>query len=412
MVAATPASPLPDAEYRASRLFRLSIGIFFIGGFLTSSVSLLVPQLKLMLDLDYKGALLVQLAFHASYLLFAVPITWAIVRSGYMRAIVTGLAVMTLACLALVWAQQALSFALVLGSLLLLSAGQTFLQIASNTVVTVIGPSRGAARRLTLLQGFNSLGTVMGPLISAPLLLGELDVRAGGSATASLPFIGTALVTAVLALAYALDRDLLSGAGERRFAPTRQMFAVLRARRLRWGTAAIFAYVGAEVAIGALLPNVLMRPDRLAASPVTAGQLVSLYWGGAMVGRFAGAFAMARIAETRLLLGVSVGAIALTLAAIVLPGAAGAAMLIAVGLCNAIMYPTIYALALPDDAREAPVASMWLCMAVVGGAIVPVATGALADIVTLLPALILPAACYALIARFALLCARTLENPA
>jgi FHS family L-fucose permease-like MFS transporter len=404
MGTATSALPFPDIERRASRLFRLSIGVFFIGGFLTSSVSLLVPQLKLMLHLDYREALLVQLAFHASYMLFAVPITWAIVRSGYMRAIILGLAIMTLGCMALTWAQEAMSFSLVLGALLLLSGGQTFLQIASNTVVAVIGPSQGAARRLTLLQGFNSLGTVMGPLISAPLLLGEVDASAHGSLPPTLPFTGTALITAFLGVAYLVNRNLLADGETRRSAASWHMLAVLRSSRLRWGTAAIFVYVGAEVAIGALLPDVLMRPDRLNATPVMAGQMVSLYWGGAMVGRFMGAWIMARMREAKLLLTVASGAILLILAAILLPGSMGAGALIAVGLCNAIMYPTIYVLALPSDEQEAPAASMWLCIAVVGGAIIPVTTGALADMITLLPALLLPAACYALIARFAMLC--------
>jgi FHS family L-fucose permease-like MFS transporter len=393
-----------DDERIAARLFQLSIGVFFIGGFLTSSVSLLVPQLKLMLALDYAQALLVQLAFHASYLLFALPITAFIVAAGYMRAIATGLAIMAAGCLSLAIAQHALSFALVLGALLLLSGGQTFLQMASNTVVTVIGPSRAAARRLTLLQGFNSLGTVAGPMISAPLLLAGRGSKAESIASATLPFAGTAIVTALLALAYFAHRALLGrGAKEApRFVSPRQMFAIFaQVRRLRWGTLAIFVYVGAEVAIGALLPSVLMRPDRLGASPVAAGQLVSLYWGGAMVGRFAGAWIMARVDEARLLAAVALGGTALTLAAIVLPGGAGAGALTAVGLCNAIMYPTIYALAFPDDARQAPVASMWLCMAVVGGAIVPMLTGAIADATTLLVSLVVPAACYLVIAWFA-----------
>lgn len=409
MVTATSTLTIPDGDYIATRLFRLSIGVFFIGGFLTSSVSLLVPQLKLLLHLDYREALLVQLAFHSSYLLFALPITWAIVRNGYMRAIVIGLAVMTLGCLALTMAQTVLSFAMVMGALLLLSAGQTFLQIASNTVVAVIGPARGAVRRLTLLQGFNALGTVMGPLISAPLLLSELDAGAARGIDPTLPFVGTALVTAVLSLAYMRYRNLLVRGEAQPFAGIRQMFQLIRLRRLKWGTAAIFFYVGAEVAIGALLPTVLMRSDRLGVTPVAGGQLVSLYWGGAMVGRFIGAWVMTRMAEYRLLLAAALGAVALTLAAIILPGALGAGALIAVGLCNAIMYPTIYALALPADDRQAPVASMWLCMAVVGGAIIPLATGALADGIALLPALLVPAACYAFIARFAALCAQPQE---
>lgn len=401
-----------NPESVANRLFRLSIGVFFIGGFLTSSVSLLVPQLKLMLALDYAEALLVQLAFHASYLLFALPITAFIVAVGYMRAITTGLAVMAAGCLSLAIAQNALSFALVLGALLLLSAGQTFLQMASNTVVTVIGPSRGAARRLTLLQGFNSLGTVAGPMVSAPLLLADRGAAPAGAFATTLPFAGTAAVTTLLAFAYFRHRGLLSRQDEaQRFVSTRQMFRIFgQVRRLRWGTLAIFVYVGAEVTIGALLPSVLMRPDRLAASPVAAGQLVSLYWGGAMLGRFVGAWVMMRVDEARLLAGVAFGAVVLTLAAIVLPGIPGAAVLIAVGLCNAIMYPTIYALAFPEDERQAPVASMWLCMAVVGGALVPLLTGAVADRATLLPSLAVPAACYLIIVCFASLCARQSER--
>ncbi len=401
----------PERGAAATLLFRLSVGVFFIGGFLTSSVSLLVPQLKLMLSLDYTQAFMVQLAFHASYLLFALPITAFIVGSGYTRAIVAGLAVMSAGCVALAVAQGSLSFALVLGALLLLSGGQTFLQIASNTVVAVIGPARGAAGRLTLLQGFNSLGTVAGPLLSAPLLLAQVDRGHEwrpiiGLSAAALPFVLTALVTAVLALAYARHRRALeSGQRGEGFVPARRLFAVLgESRRLRWGTAAIFVYVGAEVTIGGLLPSVLMRPDRLGAGAVTAGQLVALYWGGAMVGRFAGAWIMRHMAEARLLQAAALGAVALTLAASVLPGAAGALVLVAVGLCNAIMYPTIYALALPEDARAAPVASMWLCMAVVGGAIVPVLTGAVADASGLLESLIVPAGCYVLIAAFAAIC--------
>ncbi|EJL29292.1 fucose permease [Novosphingobium sp. AP12] len=409
-------NPRPEShdENAASRLFRLSVGVFFIGGFLTSSVSLLVPQLKLMLALDYTQALLVQMAFHASYLLFALPITAFIVASGYMRAISAGLAIMAAGCLSLAIAQHALSFALVLGALLLLSAGQTFLQMASNTVVTVIGPSRGAARRLTLLQGFNSLGTVAGPMISAPLLLAGRDSRTAWTFTATLPFAGTAAVTALLAFAYFRHRSLLGRDEDRggtRFVSTGQMFRIFaQVKRLRWGTAAIFVYVGAEVTIGALLPSVLMLPDRLGAGPVAAGQLVSLYWGGAMLGRFAGAWAMTRVNEARLLAGAALGAVALTIGAIVLPGGVAAGALIAVGLCNSIMYPTIYALAFPDDDRQAPIASMWLCMAVVGGAIIPLVTGTVADATALLPSLMVPAACYLFIACFASLCARIPET--
>ncbi|KQM21534.1 MFS transporter [Novosphingobium sp. Leaf2] len=397
----------------AKRLFWLSIGVFFVGGFLSSAVSLLVPQLKAMLTLDYKGALLIQLAFHSSYLFFALPAALAVVRVGYMRAIALGLSVMTAGCLSLAVAQGARQFVLVLGALLLLSAGQTVLQIASNTVVTVIGPSRGAAFRLTLLQGFNSLGTVLGPLLSAPFLLADVAPGSDAAVRASLPFVSCGAVLAALGALYLGHRELLrdaaSGSDGLPERWNRKIFAVLRDPRLLWGTVAIFVYVGAEVTIGTLMTNVLMLPERLSLSPVSAGRMVSLYWAGAMVGRFAGAWLMTRVGEAALLMYAALGAVLLTGAAIVLPGLAGSAALIAVGLCNAIMYPTIYAMAMPRDARLAPLASMWLCMAVVGGAIVPMLTGVLADAIGLLASLLLPALCYVAIAVFAIACTRPRE---
>ncbi|AUW58581.1 MFS transporter [Sphingobium sp. SCG-1] len=400
-------------EFVAKRLFWLSIGVFFIGGFLSASVSLLVPQLKLLLVLDYKGALLIQIAFHSSYLLFALPAAVAVVRIGYMRAIFMGLAVMAAGCLALAVAQGLRDFVLVLGSLLLLSGGQTILQIAANTVVTVIGPSRGSAARLTLLQGFNSLGTVLGPLLTAPYLLANLSPGDTVAVTASLPFVASGAILSVLSIVYFSHRTLLPN--KREMPPvswTKGMTSVLRDRRLIWGIFAIFVYVGAEVTIGTLLTNVLMLPERLGVEPVTAGRLVSLYWAGAMLGRFAGAWAMTRISEARLLLFAALMALALTVAAVLLSGLAGSAALIAVGMCNAIMYPTIYALAMPQDSRMAPLASMWLCMAVVGGAIIPMLTGAVADAAGLLLALLLPAICYAGIALFAAMCMTPKETAA
>jgi FHS family L-fucose permease-like MFS transporter len=388
-------------------LFNMSIGVFFIGGFLTSMVALLVPRLRLTLGLDYAQAMLIQFAFHSSYLLFAMPVTVFILRSGYMRAIATGLAVMVAGCLGFGFAHEARSFMAVLAALLLLSVGITFLQIAANTVVTVIGPSRNAAARLTLLQGFNSLGTVLGPLLGAQFLLADVGSSGAGRSAVLVPFLLSAVVLVILSLAYALRRDLLARVEPEAGAPPslRRLRLVLADPRLRTGTLAMFAYVGAEVTIGTLLTNYLMQSGTLGAAPVAAGRMVSLYWGGAMVGRFAGAFALGRIAPARLLAGVAVGAAALVLVGCVAGGVIGAVALLAVGLCNAIMYPTIFALAMPAAESEAPVASMLLCMAVVGGAVVPVVTGAAADATSLGAALAIPALCYLGIAWFARSCA-------
>lgn len=387
--------PPPDI---ATALFRMSIGVAFIGGFVTSVVGLLVPRLKLLLGLSYAQASLVQFAFHASYLLFALPVTAAIIRIGYMRATAAGLAIMATSCAGLVAAQGALAFAATLAALLLLSAGITFLQIASNTSVTLVGSSVGAASRLTLLQGFNSVGTVLGPALCAPLLLS--DSRWGPAA----PFLGSALLLMILATMFLARRDLLPRA-KALLRPGRSRIRDVLARpRLRFGTAAIFAYVGAEVTIGSLLTNFLMLPDVLGATPTDAGRAVGLYWTGAMVGRFGGSVVLRRGSAARTLAAAALAAAGLSLCAMTLPGVAGAVALLSVGLFNSIMYPTIYALALPRDEHEAPLGSMLLCMAVVGGAVVPVATGLLADRVGLAAAFGLPALCYLGIAGFACSC--------
>lgn len=268
--------------------------------------------------------------------------------------------------------------------------------------MTIVGPAAGAASRLTLLQGFNSLGTVLGPLLTAPLLLAGASGTAPSDFSVGVPFLLCALVLAGLALAYFWRRGLLARQQTADRLPSiGNLRLLLRDRRLVAGTAAMFAYVGAEVTIGALLTNYLMRGEILAATPVVAGQMVSLYWGGAMVGRFAGAALMRRLAPARVLMAAGAGATVLTLIATTASGVTGAAALLLVGLCNSIMYPTIYALAMPDDHRSAPLASMLLCMAVVGGAIIPLVTGVIADATGLGASLLVPALCYIGIAMFA-----------
>jgi len=399
-------SPSPDS---ATRLFRLSIGVFFIGGFLSSTVSLFVPRMTLIYGLDYARASLVQFAFHTSYLLFALPIALAIIALGYMRSAATGMAVMAAACLLLLWAHGFHSYALILIALLALSGGITFLQIAANTVVAVVGSAEGAAYRLNLLQAFNSVGTVLGPLVAAQYVLGDAR-RAGVSAATEIapPFLFAILLLSVLAVAFILNRNLLAGSEQAAMAGARFDWpALARSRRLVAGTAAIFFYVGAEVTIGALLVNYLVRPDVFGASPVHAARLVSLYWGGAMVGRLLGALAMKRIRPWLLLGLAAVGAALLVLAAAALHGPVGGTALLAVGLCNSIMYPTIYVLALPVDPKLATPGGTLLCMAVVGGAVIPVLTGLLADRIGLAASFGLPALCYAFIAAFARACRGT-----
>lgn len=390
----------------ATRLFRLSIGVFFIGGFLSSTISLFVPRMTLVYGLDFVRALLIQFAFHMSYLLFAVPIALAIIAMGYMRSAATGLTVMATSCVLFLWAHGLHSYAMVLFSLLALSAGITFLQIAANTVVAVVGNAEGAAYRLTLLQAFNSVGTVIGPLVAAQYVLGN-PATTGIAAIVEIapPFLFAILLLTALAITFFLNRFLLDRTERAAVAGARLDWPLLLGnRRLVAGAVGIFVYAGAEVAIGALMVNYLVMPGVFAAAPVSAARMVSLYWGGAMLGRLAGAYAMKRVRPATLLMLAAIGAATLTGVAAAFEGVAGGIALLAVGLCNSIMYPTIYVLALPEDPKLATPGGTILCMAVVGGAIVPMLTGALADKVGLATALVLPAVCYVFIAAFARAC--------
>ena len=381
---------------RAARLFTLMLAVFLSGGLLASSETLLVPRLKLLLDLDYAQALLVQLLYYAGYLLFALPASILTARIGLMRAVAIALAVMTAGCLAVAAAQTSLSFGALLVALLLLSSGVTVLQVACNGAMATLGSRDRATARFTLLQAFNALGTVLGPFVGAWFLLGH-----SSEAVARIPFLFFALVFGVLAIAFAANRRLLPGTGAIGVPTVARLRNLMRSARTVRGTVAIFAYVGAEVTIGALAVSYLMLPDRLNAGAVTAGRLVSLYWTSAMVGRFAGAWVLRRWHAAALLTWASIAAIASLSAAILFSGIAGSVALLAVGLANSIMFPTIYSLAMPPEPDDVPTAAMLLCMAVVGGAIVPMATGLAADRIGLLAALALPAACYAVILYFA-----------
>lgn len=380
----------------AAKLFRLSLGVFFIGGFMSAAVSLLVARQRVFFGFDYAAATSIQLAFHSSYLLFALPIAAFIAAYGYMRGHAAGLALIALGTIMLVTGAVTNGYGLVLASLLTISAGATFLQIASNTAITVVGDPARAATRLNLLQGLNSFGTVIAPVVAAPFILGH-DPNG-----LTVPFGAAALVLIILAALFWRERNLL---GEVTSAASRTSHsdwsAVLRDRRLLAGAGAIFVYVGAEVAIGSLLTDYLMLPGTLGLPAVPAASLVSVYWAGAMVGRLVGGVMMRRIAAPRLLASAALAAAGLTAIGASGAGVAASVALLAVGLCNSIMYPTIYVLALPTVPSQATPGATILCMAVVGGAVIPPLTGLLADLYSLPLALLLPAFCYLVILYFA-----------
>jgi len=372
--------------------------LFFMWGLITSLNDVLIPHLKSIYTLTYVQAMLVQLCFFGAYFIVSLPAGALIRRIGYQKGAVAGLLIAGGGC-ALFYPASMSGYGLFLFAFFVLASGITVLQVAANPYVTVLGPPRTASSRLTLTQAFNSLGTVIGPKLGGLLILSAVGVAAD-AATVRGPYLalaGSLVLLALLFLAAKLpqiaDSEDVSLAGEGHGSAWAHRHLVL-------GAIGIFLYVGAEVSIGSFLINFLGESHIAGLSHADAAGYVSIYWGGAMVGRFIGFVVMRYVSPGKTLAFNSLVAIALVLAAVFGQGGVAMWAILAVGLCNSIMFPTIFSMALHGLGRYTGQGSGILCMAIVGGAIVPFAQGALADSVGVQLSFLLPAACYAFILYF------------
>ena len=412
----TPGSgPKGDVGYLQWFVF----GLFFIFGGITSLNDVLVPKLKELFELNYFQAMLIQTAFFAAYFIVSLPAAALVQKVGYMRGAVVGLLIMMAGCLLFIPAAGAGLFIAFLGALFVLASGVTLVQVVANPLISMLGEAKTASSRLTFAQAFNSLGTTVFPYVGATIILGSLATvsaselsgealtayRAAESAVITHAYIGIAAALAVVALVVWLNRNRLV----EEKAPSigfLRAFNLLKEPRFAFGALGIFVYVGAEVAVASLMTNYLMQADTLGLSAQHAGERMAFYWGGALVGRFIGAFVMRHVAPWKVLAFVALGAIALIGVSVSTTGAISGLALIAVGLFNAIMFPTIFTLASVGLGKRAAEGSGIICMAIVGGAIIPPLTGYVADLSTLRMALIVPAVCYAVIAAYAASCRR------
>ncbi|HEY0180175.1 MAG TPA: sugar MFS transporter [Dokdonella sp.] len=401
---------------------RVAIGvttaIFFIWGFITVLNDVLIPHLKSVFTLNYAQAMLVQFIFFGAYFVMSLPAGRVVARFGYRDGIVVGLAVAGVGALLFVPAARTVSYAVFLAAFFVLASGITLLQVAANPYVSLLGDARYASSRLNLAQALNSLGTALAPKIGGLVILsgavlgageiaalaptGRVAYRAQQAALVTGPYLLLGLVLFALALGVRLLRlPSLAEATERGDAQRHGFAEVLRHRHLRNGVVAIFVYVGAEVAIGSFLINYLSTPSIGALSASAAAGYVSLYWGGAMIGRFAG-FALLRVCDARGLLGLFAALAAALLAVTMASGGALAVWsIVAIGLFNSIMFPTIFTLGIERLGPMTDKGASLLIMAIVGGAVVPLLQGLLADHVGVQRAFVLPLACYAYIVWYA-----------
>lgn len=411
-----PAAPTAGADNTDLPDLRLFVfALFFMFGGITSLNDVVIPKLKGLFTLGYGAAMLVQSAYFFAYFVFSLPAAGIVRRAGYMRTAVIGLLLMTAGCLLFVPASAAAQFGVFLLALFVLAAGVTIVQVVANPLISLLGPAPTAHSRLTFAQAFNSLGTTIFPYVGSILILGSLSkVDASHLVGAALDAYrrqeSHVIVRAYLILATALLAVALLVWLRRNRLPRTQLEAVtlkhafdlLRDRRFGFGTLCIFLYVGAEVAIGSLMVSYLMQPTTLGLDAETAGKHVPFYWGGAMLGRFVGSAILRLFSPGKVLACAAIGNLALLLLSANSIGALSGWSLLAIGLFNSIMFPTIFSLASEGLGPRAAEGSGIICVAIVGGAVVPLLTGNTADHIGLKAAMFVPAICYAGILAFGL----------
>jgi MFS transporter, FHS family, L-fucose permease len=411
------AAPRSAPEKTDQRAMAMVSTLFFAWGFLTCLNDILIPHLKNIFDLNYAEALLVQFAFFSSYFLFSMPSGKIVEWIGYKRSMVTGLLTMATGALIFVPAASIPSFPLFLTALIVLAAGMTILQTSANPYVAVLGPPPTASSRLNLTQAFNSLGTTLAPRFGSWLILGaalapasieairamsvdQLHLyRVQQAASVKLPYVGLALALIVLAVTVAWFKLPVIEYAEAHGQVTGRIW---RHKRLVLGAVGIFVYVGAEVAIGSLMTNYFNQKEIGDLPLRDAAGYLQYYWGGAMVGRFAGSALLQRLQTQKLLAFNAMAASLLVTISMLTFGHVAMWSLLLVGLFNSIMFPCIFTLAIAGLGPLTGKGSGLLVAAIVGGAVVPELQGFLADHIGIHHAFFLPVLCYVYIIFYAL----------
>lgn len=380
--------------------------LFFMMGFITCLNDILIPYLKAIFQLSYTQANLINLCFFGAYFVMGIPAGKLVQRIGYKGGMLTGFLIAALGAFLFYPAADSRSYGLFLGALFVLATGVVLLQVAGNPYVSILGPAKSAPARLTLTQAFNSLGTTVAPLLGSALILSNLpDLDTAASAAAidvkavQIPYLCIGAVLIVISVLLGMLKLPVITHAHTEEDSNRRAYHY---RHLVFGVIGIFAYVGGEVAIGSHIVSYLNLPDVMSLAPKVAGDKVAYYWGGAMVGRFLGAYLLNKFNPGRLLAFNALGAVLLVLLSVSTTGEIAMWSLLAVGLMNSLMFATIFTLAVAGLGRNTEEASGLLNVGIVGGAVVPLLFGLVADASTLRWAFILPILCYAYIMWYGL----------
>jgi len=410
----SPNTPASDTAATQKVALTVVTTLFFMWGFITVLNDVLVPHLKSIFDLTYAKVMLIQFAFFTAYFIFSLPAAKVVDKLGYKKTMVVGLFTMGIGALLFIPAASAPSYPLFLGALMVVAAGITALQVAANPYVAVLGPANTASSRLNLAQAFNSLGTTIGPYVGGLFILtaapkamevirqmapdAQQAYRVQEASSVKMPYLLIGLVLFALAAAIAMFKLPPVPSAEKH---GKVADSVWKHRNLALGTIAIFVYVGAEVSIGSFLINYISQADIGNISIFEAARFVSYYWGGAMVGRFIGSAVLQKV-RTGTVLGIA-GLMASLLVCVSMLTFGHVAMwsIILVGFFNSVMFPSIFTLGIAELGPLTGDGSGYLIMAIVGGALLPVIQGVMADRIGIHHAFILPVLCYLYIAYYA-----------
>jgi len=381
--------------------------LFFIFGFITNLNMALVPHLRSIFDLPYAWAMLAESAFFLAYFVFSSPTSKLIESIGYKKTMVVSLFIQVVGCLLFVPAAKMVSFPLFLTAVFIVGAGVTALQTAANPYVAILGPEHSAPVRLTLAQALNSVGGTIAPLVAGAYILTDPASTATKAAVANTvrgPYLAIAGGLLILGIAVAF-MHLPHIAQTQEFRPAKEGDPILSRsiwsyRQTVLGAVGIFLYVGVEVGLASIAVNYFKTQGIDSAK--SASFLVSLYWGGALVGRLLGSWMLTKIKSGKLLGTFGFAAAALIVISMMSSGQVAIWSMVLCGFFNSIMFPNIFALGIAGLGPMTSKGSGLIMTAVVGGAIVPLALGAMADKVGIQHAFVIPLICYLFIAYYGL----------
>lgn len=439
--------------------------LFFMWGFITCMNDVLIPYLKKLFSLTYFESMLIQFCFFGAYFIGSLiyfTISYysgdPINKIGYKKGILLGLLISAIGCAMFYPAATLAAYGVFLAALFILGLGFTLLQISANAYVSLLGPDESASSRLNLTQAFNSLGTTIAPVLGGYLIQEFFAVNGVVSAQSTkIPYLIFAGLFILLGIIIAFVKLPKFNSEE----IESKGLGALKYKNLRLGVIAIFFYVGGEVAIGSFIISLLGQANMGSMPEAVAKNYLSLYWGGAMIGRFLGAISLSKGIDTTKkiiymlitavvvfgviysivtlsfaqihyflifialnLVGFLIGKsspgrtlavfacvnVVLVLITMFTNGTVAMWSILGIGLFNSIMYSNIFTLGIAGLGKYTSQGSSLLVMAILGGAVIPVIQGAVADIIGVQHALILPVICYLYIVYFGYYCWKNLGH--